>query len=179
MIYFTADTHFGSERTLEFSRRPFRTVEEMDEILVYKWNNTVKENDIVYHLGDFGNYPTRKRLNGRINLLFGNYELEDSIHAGGEGNLIDKLISDYEFETVIYPRFKFPHSTFYLIHKPEDYNKEYFNLFGHIHKLCMIKSFGLNVGVDCHNFKPISLDEVMWYKNAIENHYDNNVFITK
>ena len=49
-------------------------------------------------------------------------------------------------------------------------------MFGHIHKLQMVKKNGLNVGVDCHNFKPISLEEVLWYKNAIENHYDINVF---
>ena len=50
------------------------------------------------------------------------------------------------------------------------------NFFGHIHKLCMIKQYGLNVGVDCHNFYPIDLETVLFYHNAILNHYDIEVF---
>jgi hypothetical protein len=52
-----------------------------------------------------------------------------------------------------------------------------FLLYGHIHRLDMIKRNALNVGVDCHYFKPISIDEVLWHRNAILNHYDNEVFL--
>ena len=41
----------------------------------------------------------------------------------------------------------------------------------------MVKKNGLNVGVDCHNFRPINTDTVMFYRNAIEAHYDENVFM--
>ena len=34
----TSDTHFGAERTLELSRRPFRNVGEMDLTLISNWN---------------------------------------------------------------------------------------------------------------------------------------------
>jgi len=177
LIYFTADTHFGSERTLEFSCRPFNSVSEMDNVLIENWNSVVKRNDIVYHLGDFGNYPILERLNGRVILYWGNYEKEDAGHAGGDYYFNRKLIDDYGFEKAESAKINIDGNDFYLVHKPEDYNNKYFNLFGHIHKLCMVKRFGLNVGVDCHNFKPISLEKVLWYKNAIENHYDNNVFM--
>lgn len=40
----------------------------------------------------------------------------------------------------------------------------------------MIKPYGLNVGVDCHNFTPIDLDTVSFYLNGILNFYDNEVF---
>jgi hypothetical protein len=40
----------------------------------------------------------------------------------------------------------------------------------------MIKPYGLNVGTDCHNFKPINEETILFYKNAIEKHYDDNVF---
>jgi len=179
MIYFTADTHFGSERTLEFSRRPFKSVSEMDNALIENWNSVVKRNDVVYHLGDFGNYPILQKLNGKVILIWGNYEQDDSIHAGGQYNLSCKLIDDYGFEEIItslvLPIYG---ENINLTHRPEDCKRNYFNLFGHIHKLCMVKKFGLNVGTDCHNFKPISLEEVLWYKNAIENHYDKNVFMS-
>lgn len=43
-------------------------------------------------------------------------------------------------------------------------------------KLQMVRRYGLNVGTDCHNFKPISINDVMFYRNAILNYYDENVF---
>ena len=33
-IYFTADTHFGHEKVMEYSNRPFANAAEMDEALV-------------------------------------------------------------------------------------------------------------------------------------------------
>lgn len=53
-----------------------------------------------------------------------------------------------------------------------------FLLFGHIHGLQKIKMFGLNVGVDCNNFEPISLEDVQFFRNAIEKgYYDQDVWI--
>ena len=68
--------------------------------------------------------------------------------------------------------------SFRLIHAPENikYNDEFY-LFGHIHKLQMVKKFGLNVGVDCHDFRPINEEIILFYRNAIEKHYDRNVFM--
>jgi calcineurin-like phosphoesterase family protein len=58
----------------------------------------------------------------------------------------------------------------------EKMSEDSFGLFGHIHKLCMIKSYGINVGADCHNFTPIDLDTVLFYHNAALHYYDENVF---
>lgn len=65
-VFFTSDTHFSQERTFKFSRRPFNNVKEMDETIIANWNNLVKENDTVFHLGDFGNYSLVEKLNGNI-----------------------------------------------------------------------------------------------------------------
>mgnify|MGYP001387686297 CR=1 FL=1 len=51
-VWFTSDTHFGQQRTLELSRRPFKDVAEMDNTMVKNWNNLVSPKDTVYHLGD-------------------------------------------------------------------------------------------------------------------------------
>ena len=67
-IFFSADTHFGSQRTLELSKRPFKNVETMNEEIVRLWNEIIGPNDKVYHLGDFGDYNFVKRLNGNISL---------------------------------------------------------------------------------------------------------------
>ena len=34
MNYYIADTHFGHENVLKFDKRPFRSVDEMDEVLI-------------------------------------------------------------------------------------------------------------------------------------------------
>ena len=75
--YFTADTHFGSERVFKYGRRPCNSVEEMDRLMVSNWNSVVNQDDTVYHLGDFGNYNVSHELNGKIILLCGNYEMND------------------------------------------------------------------------------------------------------
>lgn len=167
MIYFTSDTHFNQQRTLGFSRRPFDSVEHMNRKLIENWNNTVTQNDTIYHLGDFGDINYRKYLKGRIILMCGNYELKDYT--------LEELNNN--FEVISQPtQITLNKQEFYLVHEPIEQHPYKFNLFGHIHKLQMVKRNGLNIGVDCHNFSPISLDEVLWYKNAIENHYDDNVF---
>jgi calcineurin-like phosphoesterase family protein len=67
-----------------------------------------------------------------------------------------------------------------LVHKPEDSKgNNLFWLFAHIHAAQTVKKNGLNVGVDCHNFKPIDMEAVLFYRNAILNHYDKNVFMSE
>jgi calcineurin-like phosphoesterase family protein len=161
-VWFTSDTHFGSKRTLEFSQRPFKTVEDMDTKLIENWNSVVSDNDLVYHLGDFGVYDLRKQLNGDVALIAGNYDT--NVPKG-----LFKWVTHYD-------KLRFDNIEIYMNHFPSLHKKGAFNLFGHVHKLCMVKRYGLNVGVDCHNFYPISLETVLFYKNAIENHYDKEVF---
>lgn len=175
-IWFTSDTHFSSIRTLELSRRPFKTTEEMDDILIENWNSVVGKDDIVYHLGDFGAYRIVSKLNGKINLIFGNYERKDNLSdekllSFGFNSICrdDSLLVDINNELRLN-----------MCHEPskciKNNNTSLFNLFGHIHKSQMVRRYGLNVGLDCHNFFPINLDTVLFYKNAIENHYDDEVF---
>ena len=75
-IWFTSDTHFGQERTLKLSKRPFRNVRDMDLALISNWNKTVRMNDTVYHLGDFGeSFNYLDCLNYKeFNFVKGNYE---------------------------------------------------------------------------------------------------------
>ena len=53
-IYFIADTHFGDDKIRRYENRPFADTAKMDAELIRRWNETVSEEDIVYHLGDFG-----------------------------------------------------------------------------------------------------------------------------
>ena len=186
-VWFTSDTHFGSERTLTLSKRPFVSVEEMDREMIKNWNETVDNDDIVYHLGDFGDYEKIKELNGNVVLLFGNYEHRDNISEEEFLNMgFQKVITTDKNKVIFYniknDTYNKERLELIMSHEPSnirnnDRHSESFCVFGHIHKLQMVKRFGLNVGVDCHNFKPIDLDTILFYKNAIQNFYDEEVFI--
>ena len=84
-IFFISDTHFGHANMLKFTNydgtlmRPFNSVEEVDELMIENWNNVVKPNDRIYHLGDVcyhcGNRDQiMSRLNGKKVLIKGNHD---------------------------------------------------------------------------------------------------------
>ena len=85
-IWLISDTHFGHEKTCTvFKRadgsplRPFSCAEEMDEFMVKAWNERVKPNDKVYHLGDVAirkqSLQLLYRLNGDKVLIKGNHDI--------------------------------------------------------------------------------------------------------
>lgn len=80
-VFFTSDLHFGHENVIRFDKRPFMTVDEMDEELIRRWNAKVAEGDLVYVLGDLiwksknNDAPALlKRLNGSKILIKGNHD---------------------------------------------------------------------------------------------------------
>ena len=173
-IFFTSDTHFGSTRAMTLSRRPFASTKEMDAALIMNWNNKVASDDVVYHLGDFGNLDMRPYLHGKIHLILGNYETDAIKESPALRAKLERC-----FTSVL------PHVTLnlkdnapvYLIHKPSECKKDMFNLFGHIHGLRKVSQNGLNVGVDANHFAPMSEEDVLFFKDAIINHYDYEVFL--
>jgi calcineurin-like phosphoesterase family protein len=85
-VFLVSDTHFGHAGVCRFMRddgvtklRPWDNPEEMDEAMVKLWNETVRPNDKVYHLGDV--VINRKalhimhRLNGDKVLIKGNHDI--------------------------------------------------------------------------------------------------------
>ena len=82
MNYYISDLHFGQDTICQREGRPFRDVEEMDRVLIERWNSRVSMDDIVYVVGDFilrgeeywGEYLDK--LKGRIVLLRGNHDPE-------------------------------------------------------------------------------------------------------
>ena len=84
-VFLTSATHFGHTgvcrfRNIEGSKmRPWTDPDEMDEEMVKRWNETVRPNDKVYHLGDVViNRKALKimhRLNGDKVLIRGNHDI--------------------------------------------------------------------------------------------------------
>ena len=191
-VFFTADTHFGQERALILSRRPFRSVKEMDDYMVDQWNGIIGPNDDVYHLGDFGDYSFRPKLNGNIHLILGNYDKDFTVVHRTDKKILKKMESYFidihtyttlridDLNTDTENIIKDKVNILYLVHRPNDCIKDVskvYNLFGHIHGRQKVKRYGIDVGVDANFFRPMSADDVVFYINAIVNgYYDDNVF---
>ena len=58
-VWFTSDTHFGHENIIRYCGRPFRNAEEMNAELIRRWRETVPDDGIVFHLGDFAHGGSR------------------------------------------------------------------------------------------------------------------------
>jgi calcineurin-like phosphoesterase family protein len=85
-VFLVSDTHFGHAGVCRFMRndgvtklRPWDTPEDMDEAMVKAWNERVRPNDKVYHLGDVvinrRALATMARLNGDKVLIRGNHDI--------------------------------------------------------------------------------------------------------
>jgi len=85
-VFLVSDTHFGHAGVCRFTHndtevkiRPWTDPDEMDEAMVKLWNERVKPNDKVYHLGDIvinrKALPIMKRLNGDKVLIRGNHDI--------------------------------------------------------------------------------------------------------
>jgi calcineurin-like phosphoesterase family protein len=86
-VFLTSDTHFGHAGVCRFTHpdddtvklRPWTDPDEMDEEMIRRWNDTVRPNDKVYHLGDVvinrRALKTLSRLNGDKVLIRGNHDI--------------------------------------------------------------------------------------------------------
>lgn len=174
-MFFTSDTHFGSERAMMLSKRPFRDVRDMDWTMIQRWNDTVHPCDTVYHLGDFGDTSVLKYLNGYIYTIDGNYERDGK---SPKPTIEDGIIKNYDDYLIL-------NDEYLLTHEPlnafemfkEGAWKKIPVLFGHIHGRQKCKPFGIDVGVDANNFTPMSKEDVDFYLNAInKGYYDKEVW---
>lgn len=186
-IFFTSDLHFGHRNILRFCGRPWDTVEEMNEGLINNWNSVVKENDIVFDLGDFAfaSNSTWKsileRLNGKHYLILGNHDVQRY-----PGDNIMKLFDRVEQQMIV----KIDQRFVYLNHYPylcyggawKSPKSAVWQLFGHVHsspisngkdfdRLVNLFPFQYDVGVDNNNYTPVSWEQI---KKIINNQVKEN-----
>ena len=196
--WFTADTHFGQQRTLELSCRPFIDVTEMDLTMVSNWNKSVRPNDIVYHAGDFVDYTNFEYLEellGNLNFktlhwILGNYDRKykseiisitenfNQVYAGKREIIIyDQKDGDGCLVHLTKPDGQV--QNFVVIHEPVDFpvmlrdGATY--LYGHIHGRSFAKRNGFDLATDYHQFAPVSEKQVLWFYSAMK-YWDENVY---
>ena len=174
MVYFTADTHFNHDIN-QFFKRPYSSVDQMNESLIENWNLRVNNNDETYILGDFyvGDNVSEvenilKKLNGKKYLIKGNH---------------DKYLEDKNFDRKYFEWIKeyyilnLENINIVLFHYPilvwdGFFENNSIHLYGHIHNMLgnkneqerienILGKKAMNVGVDVNNYKPISIEEII------------------
>lgn len=156
-IFLISDTHFGHEKIITYCNRPFKNVEEMDETMIDNWNNVVRDQDIVYHLGDVffnTNSNWHLRLRGHKRLVLGNHDTakDPIIQNFFEKIFVWRIFKEHEMILTHVPMHPFS-----LREKP---NIQYTNVHGHIHDKSIQEKDYLCVSVEHTNYAPISIEDV-------------------
>ena len=181
--WFTSDWHLNHFNIIKYCGRPFIDLQEMNSTIIQRFNERVKEDDLVFYLGDFcfksgsgrgEGEPAkadifRNQLNCK-NIIF----IEGNHDKGGKNSLktpIRKIIIHYGGKDIC------------MTHNPEHADFRYdFNIVGHVHEKWMFKRFRsgqtftdcCNVSVEMWNYRPIAWGEIIseyskWYKKEFEN----------
>lgn len=181
-----SDTHFGHRNIIDYCHRPFSSVGQMDETMITRWQERVKPDDIVYHIGDFGltqgDAVTKilPRLPGHKYLILGNHDksAERMMEFG----------FDLAVESMVIRAFG---RLLYLCHRPQKFLPTYhgngapaeqidYVLHGHIHnstpserakytnkgELVDIPSFNINMSVELWNYEPVTVTSVIKKKRT-------------
>ena len=184
-IYFTSDTHYSHknicrgvsgwiENEGHQKTRDFKTLEEMNDVLVNNINALVKENDTLWHLGDwsFGGHEQikifRNKLNCKnINIVFGNHDQHIEPSNSPYRNLFKSVqyVKEFYLKLGTEKTGKFGKQGFFLSHYGHRvWNKSHhgnIHLFGHSHGTLPMFGKSMDVGVDTNNYYPYHLDEIL------------------
>ncbi|MFC5312776.1 metallophosphoesterase [Azospirillum rugosum] len=157
--FFTSDTHFGHANILKHCQRPFANIDEHDEELVRRWNEVVGPDDDVHHLGDFAYRcdPKRlasifKRLNGRKHLTIGNHEKGPTLQMKWASEPVPYREITVDGQRIVLFHFGM------RVWNAMRYGTLHF--YGHSHGKLSGNRQSLDVGVDCWNFRPVSLEQI-------------------
>lgn len=167
-IYLTSDWHFCHDRDFIYKPRGFASVQEMNEAIVKRFNEVVREDDICYVLGDLmlnddaEGMRLLAQLNGRLRIIRGNHDTSARL------GLYLTLPNVESIENAAY--LQHGKYNFYLSHYPtlttnfEDDKKLWqrvLNLHGHTHSPVPLQEMRYNVAVDAHNCYPVNIEEII------------------
>lgn len=152
------------------------SVRRMNKILIDNINAIVKPKDFLFHLGDFGFFDSpdclrefRSAINCRtIYLTPGNHDDIDQFREAGCFNILDQCSQvNVHGQTIIIGH--------YSMATWDGAHRGWWNLFGHSHGSLnpwiqehMKHARNLDVGVDAHNYKPWSFEEIRDYMSKKE-----------
>jgi len=179
MIYFTSDLHLWNDNIIGYEGRPYYNSEKMTKELVELQNDTLKDEDILYDIGDFSLKsatwiklyeqiaPKFRKIKGR-HLILGNHDsLKPMTYVNLE--LFNSVHTAFWFEHTVFGSVYANTYKFILCHDPCVFQPGLtfdIGICGHVHKLFKEITFGdnkpiINVGVDVRDYKPISIEDII------------------
>lgn len=174
--FFTADLHLGHRNIIEYCARPFDDEEQMNAVLLERWNTLVSPEDEVFVLGDFAlgrlsrTLPLAGDLHGRKVLIAGNHDRCWSGHTKGV-EAATRLYLDAGFDeirqgtvpivvggmAVLACHFPYRGDSHdqdrFVDHRPVDDGS--WLLHGHVHERWKVRERMINVGVDVWDYAPV------------------------
>ncbi len=172
-VFFTSDTHFGHPNIVRGCSnwndkgqcRDFDSLQLMNEALVERINHSVKENDVLYHLGDwsFGGFDNIKLFRDQVNcknihLVLGNH---DHHILRNKNNIRSLFASIYEFGRYLVINKQMFILCHYSMRVWDKSHHGSIHLFGHSHGTLPGTGRSMDVGVDTNKLFPYHISEVM------------------
>lgn len=179
-VFFTSDLHLGHKGVIEFCKRPFASVEAMDEALIKRYNARVRNDHVVYFLGDVSFHPPRigipqlQRLNGIKILVQGNHDKwSPTQYRNVFVEVVQEAVIDlagHRIRLSHYPPGPSdngdPNAEKYLkrnLHlRPVRAHSSEMVFCGHVHEMWKTREdYIVNVGVDVWNYAPVGPSDIM------------------
>lgn len=178
-IFVTSDQHFSHIQPFVWEARGYKSVEDMNEAQVRKWNEVVGVDDEVWFLGDgmMNDNATGAecfaKLNGTIHIITGNHD------SPARMNIYKRL----GFDVQDGKRLSYKKKNFIFSHEPTITSNGQFkkwrdtvNVHGHTHQTTnFTQGYPLmyHAGVDSHDGYPVLLDDIIgemetYWKNLEE-----------
>ena len=146
----------------------FKSAEDMNRIMIERWNEKIKPTDTVIHGGDFSmgdSYSFFKQLNGEIHLVRGNHDKEKYIKNVKFKSISEELyceIGGKKLWISHIPYGKLDKYTEARYKRPEATQLFDIALCGHVHQAWKINKSGcINIGTEFSDFYPQTLTEVL------------------
>ena len=174
-VFFTSDYHAFHKKILILGKgRPFASLDEHNSALVDRHNAVVRPGDKVHNLGDFAMscgwedaYRFRQRLMGDQHYYWGNHDKPPTGKVAWEmiNNHPDCFVSVKDVDILDLSAYgvKYPVSIGHFAMRTwTKSHKGAWNLYGHSHnQLPEAQNWlAFDVGVDCWDFRPVSIEEV-------------------
>jgi calcineurin-like phosphoesterase family protein len=167
-IWFTSDLHLGHTNPLRWTdaqgnyTRPFSSIDEFHQLVIYNYNSLVNPQDTVYFLGDIctrkSYLPLLKKFTGNKRLVLGNHDANLPVKSFlpyfgkiyGVKYLPQKLVLTHMPVWI---------DQYWLERKPD-----WVNVHGHIHHNPAPTSMHFNACLEVNNWSPVHIDQVVQFQ---------------
>lgn len=164
-VFYTSDEHYGHTNIIKYCNRPYKSVDEMNDDMIRRFNEKVPSTGFTIHAGDFYlGYNKRRvqdtiisRLNGQHFFLMGSHDKWMDNRNSHE--IVEFRIDGQPIVVCHYAMRVWPAS---------HYNS--WHLYGHSHGNLPSEGKSHDIGVDNTGFYPLSHEDII---NIMKDKPDN------